>query len=131
MLSCSIALGIDEEISCVTHSPFIRVFSHIHHVVLKKQFQKSLTKQRLKFKLRTKVLSAEKKNGKVIVTTEAAKDGSRTRCVTTIVLFLFLREKEDSRIPRRSLKQTMYLSLLAVDPTSKVSASKSTRTGAS
>ena len=115
----------------MTHSPFIHVFSHIHHVVLREQFQKSLTKQRLKFKLRTKLLSAEKKNGKVIVTTEAAKDGSRTRCITTIVLFLFLCKKEDSRIPRRSLKQMMYLSPSAVDPTSKVSASKLTRTGAS
>jgi dihydrolipoamide dehydrogenase len=36
-----------------------------------------LTKQGLKFKLSTKVLSAEKKDGKVIVTTEAAKDGKQ------------------------------------------------------
>jgi len=41
-----------------------------------------LTKQGLKFKLSTKVLSAEKKDGKVIVTTEAAKDGKQetVRC---------------------------------------------------
>ena len=39
--------------------------------------QKSLTKQGLKFKLSTKVLSAEKKDGRVIVTTEAAKDGKQ------------------------------------------------------
>jgi pyruvate/2-oxoglutarate dehydrogenase complex dihydrolipoamide dehydrogenase (E3) component len=45
--------------------------------MLRKQFQKSLTKQGLKFKLSTKVLSAEKKDGKVIVTTEAAKDGKQ------------------------------------------------------
>jgi hypothetical protein len=43
--------------------------------LLRKQFQKSLTKQGLKFKLSTKVLSAQKKGEKVIVTTEAAKDG--------------------------------------------------------
>jgi pyruvate/2-oxoglutarate dehydrogenase complex dihydrolipoamide dehydrogenase (E3) component len=45
--------------------------------LLRKQFQKSLIKQGLKFKLSTKVLSAEKKDGKVIVTTEAAKDGKQ------------------------------------------------------
>ncbi|KAI9432167.1 dihydrolipoamide dehydrogenase [Lactarius indigo] len=49
--------GIDEEIS--------------------KQFQKPLTKQGLKFDLSTKVLSAEKKDGKVVVTMEAAKDGKQ------------------------------------------------------
>jgi dihydrolipoamide dehydrogenase len=36
-----------------------------------------LTKQGLKFKLSTKVLSAEKKDGKVIVTTEDAKNGQQ------------------------------------------------------
>ena len=45
--------------------------------LLRKQFQKSLTKQGLKFKLSTKVLSAKKKDGKVIVATEAAKDGKQ------------------------------------------------------
>ena len=51
--------------------------------ILRKQFQKSLTKQGLKFKLSTKVLSAEKKDGKVIVTTEAAKDGKQeTVCIS-------------------------------------------------
>ena len=45
--------------------------------MLRKQFQKSLTKQGIKFKLSTKVLSAEKKDGKVFVTTEAAKDGKQ------------------------------------------------------
>lgn len=58
--------GIDEEIS--------------------KQFQKSLTKQGLKFKLSTKVLSAEKKDGKVIVTTEAAKDGKQETIEADVVL---------------------------------------------
>ncbi|KAH9056426.1 dihydrolipoyl dehydrogenase [Lactarius vividus] len=46
--------GIDEEISCVLST-------------CTKQFQKSLTKQGLKFKLSTKVLSAEKKDGKVVL----------------------------------------------------------------
>ena len=45
--------------------------------LFRKQFQKSLTKQGLKFKLSTKVLSAEKKDGKVVVSTEAAKDGKQ------------------------------------------------------
>ncbi|KAH8982306.1 dihydrolipoyl dehydrogenase [Lactarius hatsudake] len=59
-------VGIDEEIS--------------------KQFQKSLTKQGLKFKLSTKVLSAEKKDGKVVVTTEAAKDGKQDSLEADVVL---------------------------------------------
>ena len=53
------------------------------NVLLRKQFQKSLTKQGLKFKLSTKVLSAEKKDGKVIVTTEAAKDGKQETVCTS------------------------------------------------
>jgi dihydrolipoamide dehydrogenase len=54
--------------------------------VLRKQFQKSLTKQGLKFKLSTKVLSAEKKDGKVVVTTEAAKDGKQdTVCISWLL----------------------------------------------
>ena len=48
-------VGIDEEIA--------------------KQFQRSLTKQGLKFMLNTKVLGAEKKDGKVLLKTEGAKDG--------------------------------------------------------
>jgi dihydrolipoamide dehydrogenase len=45
--------------------------------LLRKQFQKSLTKQGLKFRLSTKVLSAKKRDGKVVVTTEAVKDGKQ------------------------------------------------------
>ena len=45
------------------------------HSLLRKAFQKSLTKQGLKFKLNTKVLSAEKKDGKVFLKTESAKGG--------------------------------------------------------
>ena len=43
--------------------------------IFSKQFQKSLQKQGLKFMLNTKVLSAEKKDGKVVLKTEAAKGG--------------------------------------------------------
>jgi len=38
-----------------------------------KQFQKTLTKQGIKFKLSTKVLSADKQDGKVYVKTQASK----------------------------------------------------------
>ena len=41
-----------------------------------KQFQRLLTKQGLKFKLNTKVLSAEKKDGKVYLQAEPAKGGN-------------------------------------------------------
>ena len=47
--------------------PLVRLTS------FRKQFQKFLTKQGLKFKLNTKVLSAEKQDGKVIVHTQSAK----------------------------------------------------------
>jgi hypothetical protein len=40
-----------------------------------KQFQKILAKQGIKFKLNTKVTAAEKRDGKVFIKTEAAKDG--------------------------------------------------------
>jgi dihydrolipoamide dehydrogenase len=70
-------VGIDEEISCVHLSFYFLCSSLTAYWLLRKQFQKSLTKQGLKFKLSTKVLSAEKKDGKVIVTTEAAKDGKQ------------------------------------------------------
>jgi dihydrolipoamide dehydrogenase len=40
-----------------------------------KQFQRILAKQSIKFKLNTKVLSAEKKDGRVFIKTEAAKGG--------------------------------------------------------
>ena len=70
-------VGIDEEISCV-HLSFLFCVPVLNaYRLLRKQFQKSLTKQGLKFKLNTKVLSAEKKDGKVIITTEAAKGGKQ------------------------------------------------------
>jgi dihydrolipoamide dehydrogenase len=58
--------GIDEEVS--------------------KQFQRTLAKQGLKFKLNTKVLSADKKDGKVQVKTEAASGGKEETVSVFIVL---------------------------------------------
>ncbi|KAI0062189.1 dihydrolipoyl dehydrogenase [Artomyces pyxidatus] len=51
-----------------------------------KQFQKSLTKQGLKFKLNTKVLSADKQDGKVFIKTEAAKGGKEETLEADVVL---------------------------------------------
>lgn len=52
------------------------VHSSIHiFAIYSKLFQKSLAKQGLKFKLNTKVVSAEKQDGKVYLKTEAAKGG--------------------------------------------------------
>lgn len=42
-----------------------------------KLFQRTLTKQGMKFLLQTKVLSAKKQNGKITVTVEAVKDGKK------------------------------------------------------
>ncbi|KAH9893935.1 dihydrolipoyl dehydrogenase [Cubamyces lactineus] len=51
-----------------------------------KQFQRSLQKQGLKFMLNTKVLSAEKKDGKVYIKTEAAKGGKEETLDADVVL---------------------------------------------
>ncbi|CCM06592.1 uncharacterized protein FIBRA_08870 [Fibroporia radiculosa] len=51
-----------------------------------KQFQRILTKQGMKFMLNTKVLSAEKRDGKVHVKTEAAKGGQETTLDADVVL---------------------------------------------
>jgi dihydrolipoamide dehydrogenase len=58
--------GIDEEIS--------------------KQFQRTLTKQGLKFKLNTKVISAEKKDGQVFLQAEPAKGGKSEILEADVVL---------------------------------------------
>ena len=50
-----------------------------------KQFQRLLTKQGLKFKLNTKVLSADKKDGKVYLQAEPAKGGN----AETVRFFIF------------------------------------------
>ncbi|TFY81379.1 hypothetical protein EWM64_g2635 [Hericium alpestre] len=51
-----------------------------------KQFQKILAKQGLKFKLNTKVLSADKQDGKVFVKTESAKGGKEETLEADVVL---------------------------------------------
>ncbi|CDO75451.1 hypothetical protein BN946_scf184823.g5 [Trametes cinnabarina] len=51
-----------------------------------KLFQRSLQKQGLKFLLNTKVLSAEKKDGKVFLKTEAAKGGKEDTLEADVVL---------------------------------------------
>jgi len=51
-----------------------------------KTFQKTLAKQGIKFKLNTKVLSAEKKDGKVFIQTEAAKGGKEETLDADVVL---------------------------------------------
>ncbi|KAI9434717.1 FAD/NAD-linked reductase [Lactarius indigo] len=53
---------------------------------ISKQFQKSTTKQSLKFKSSTKVLSAEKMDGKVVVTAEGAKDGKQDSLEADVIL---------------------------------------------
>ncbi|THU80379.1 dihydrolipoyl dehydrogenase [Dendrothele bispora CBS 962.96] len=58
--------GIDEEVS--------------------KQFQRTLAKQGLKFKLNTKVISADKKDGKVFIQTEGAKGGKEETLDADVVL---------------------------------------------
>jgi len=51
-----------------------------------KAFQKTLSKQGIKFKLHTKVISADKVDGKVLVKTEAAKDGKEEILEADVVL---------------------------------------------
>ncbi|PIL25086.1 hypothetical protein GSI_12975 [Ganoderma sinense ZZ0214-1] len=51
-----------------------------------KQFQRSLSKQGLKFMLNTKVVSAEKKDGQVYIKTESAKGGKEETLETNVVL---------------------------------------------
>lgn len=51
-----------------------------------KQFQRLLTKQGLKFKLQTKVLSADKQDGKVFLKAESAKDGKEETLEADVVL---------------------------------------------
>ncbi|GAA5917524.1 hypothetical protein JCM5296_000192 [Sporobolomyces johnsonii] len=51
-----------------------------------KNFQKILTKQGLKFSLNTKVMGAEKKDGKVFLQVEGAKDGKQSTIEADVVL---------------------------------------------
>lgn len=48
----------------------------------RKQFQKILQKQGIKFKLGTKVVGAEKRDGKVFIKTESAKGGKEEEVST-------------------------------------------------
>ncbi|GAA5862381.1 hypothetical protein JCM8547_007622 [Rhodosporidiobolus lusitaniae] len=51
-----------------------------------KNFQKILSKQGLKFNLNTKVMGAEKKDGKVFLEVEGAKDGKKSTIEADVVL---------------------------------------------
>ncbi|KAJ1937551.1 dihydrolipoamide dehydrogenase precursor, partial [Kickxella alabastrina] len=53
---------------------------------LAKSFQRSLTKQGLKFKVSTKVLDSEKRDGKVFVNVEGAKNGKKETLEADVVL---------------------------------------------
>ncbi|ORX98327.1 dihydrolipoamide dehydrogenase [Basidiobolus meristosporus CBS 931.73] len=53
---------------------------------LAKSFQKTLSKQGFKFKLNTKVINAEKKDGKVVVNVEAAQGGKSESLEADVVL---------------------------------------------
>ena len=50
-----------------------------------RDFEKSLKKQGLKFALNTKVLSAEKQDGKIILKTESAKGGKEATVSFTYI----------------------------------------------
>ena len=85
------------------------------HPANSKQFQRLLNKQGLEFKLNTKVLSAEKKDGKVLLIAESAKNGKQE----TVRL-------EFSRLTRLlylsfSSRPMSFLLLLVVVPTRMVS----------
>jgi dihydrolipoamide dehydrogenase len=128
-------VGIDEEISCVhlsLFSVFLSPDSLDVYWLLRKQFQKSLTKQGLKFKLSTKVLSAEKKDGKVIVTTEAAKDGKQETVRSSQIPHLPAGGHNRKSISSRPMlfSSPSAVGHISKTSTSKTSASKSIRAGA-
>lgn len=73
------------ELSCSVYS--------INCVYNSKAFQKTLQKQGLKFKLNTKVTGAEKVDGKVRISIEAAKGGkeetvSRIRTISIHIIII-------------------------------------------
>ncbi|KAK4702103.1 dihydrolipoamide dehydrogenase, partial [Phenoliferia sp. Uapishka_3] len=53
---------------------------------ISKAFQKILTKQGIKFNLNTKVMGTEKRDGKVFVSVEGAKDGKKSEIEADVVL---------------------------------------------
>ena len=46
---------------------------------ISKAFQKIMSKQGIKFNLNTKVINTEKKDGKILVNVEGAKDGKKSQ----------------------------------------------------
>jgi len=96
---------------------------------ISKGFQRIMTKQGIKFKLNTKVMSARKENGKVIVTTEGVKDGKAEEIEADTLLVCVGRrpytinlgledvgiEKDDrGRIPVNSRFQTVLPNIYAI-----------------
>ncbi|KII85484.1 hypothetical protein PLICRDRAFT_56719 [Plicaturopsis crispa FD-325 SS-3] len=75
-----------------------------------KQFQKTLSKQKMKFKLNTKVLSAEKKDGKVFLSVEAAKGGKEETLEADVVLVA---------VGRRPLTDGLNLEAIGVEKDNK------------
>lgn len=86
-------------------------------IIYSKQFQRSLGKQGLKFMLNTKVLSAEKRDGKVYIKTEAAKGGKEEEVRSSITFTLFFADILSS------LMRMLFSSLLGVVRIPMVSAS--------
>ena len=105
------------------------------YCVLRRLFQKSSTKQGLKFKLSTNDLSSEKKDGKVVVVTESVKDGKQELvCVCVILKSLDCQRYLNQKFI--SLMRVLCSSPLAIGHNSKastlkISASKSICVGAS
>jgi len=96
---------------------------------ISKGFQRIMTKQGIKFKLNTKVMSARKENGKVIVSMEGVKDGKAEEIEADVLLVCVGRrpytinlgledvgiEKDDrGRIPVNSRFQTVLPNIYAI-----------------
>merc|ERR1719472_723246 len=94
-----------------------------------KQFQRIMTKQGLKFKLNTKVMSAKKEGGKIKVSVEGVKDGKAEEMEVDVVLVCVGRrpytnnlgledigiERDDrGRVPVNSRFQTVIPSIYAI-----------------
>lgn len=55
---------------------------------ISKAFQKIMSKQGIKFNLNTKVINTEKKDGKILVNVEGAKDGKKSQVRTFVFRFI-------------------------------------------
>ena len=75
-----------------------------------KAFQKILTKQGFKFSLNTKVMGVEKKDGKVIVNVEGAKDGKKSTVRPPDSQFLKKRLTWERDTDRRRCRASSYRS---------------------